>query len=132
MPGSTDNASSKDACFLKRTQDVGDAFGRVLVPQEAKAFEMVNVGPIEAAGGMTPISRTRLEATKPGGGIPNSIPVDRVEISQIARLMSEVSSLPEVRAEKIAQVRAQIEAETYITPEKLDIAVERLLEDIQI
>ena len=93
---------------------------------------MVNIGPIEAAGGMTPISRTRLEATKPSSGIPNSIQVDRVEISQIARLMSEVSSLPEVRAEKIVQVRAEIEAGTYITPEKLDIAVERLLEDIQL
>ena len=93
---------------------------------------MVNIGPIEAAGGMTPISRTRLEATKPSTGIPNSIPVDRVEISHIARLMSEVSSLPEVRAEKIVQVRAEIEAGSYITPEKLDIAVERLLEDIQL
>ena len=132
MPGSTDNAASKDACFLKGIQDVGDVFGRGLVPQKAKVLEMVNVGPIEAAGGMTPISRTRLEATKPSAGIPNSIPVDRVEISQIARLISEVSSLPEVRAEKIAQVRAQSEAGTYITPEKLDIAVERLLEDIQI
>lgn len=132
MLGSTDNAAGKDACFLKGIQDVGDAFARGLVPQEVKVFEMVNIGPIEAAGGMTPISRTRLEATKPSGGIPNSIPVDRVEISQIARLMSEVSSLPEVRAEKIAQVRAEIEAGTYITPEKLDIAVERLLEDIQL
>ena len=44
---------------------------------------MVNIGPIEAAGGMTPISRTRLEATKPSGGIPNSIPVDRVEIIRL-------------------------------------------------
>ncbi len=93
---------------------------------------MVNVGPIQAPGGMQPINALRLGGVKPGGAIPNSIPVDRVEISQIARLISELSSLPEVRAEKIAQVRAQIEAGTYITPEKMDIAVERLLEDLQI
>ena len=93
---------------------------------------MVNVGPIQAAGGMQSISGARLEGVKPGGAIQNNLPVDRVEISQIARLMSEVSSLPEVRAEKIVQVRAQIEAGTYITPEKLDIAVERMLEDLQI
>lgn len=91
---------------------------------------MVNVGPIQAPGGTQPISGVRLDGVKPGGAIPNSIPVDRVEISQIARLMSEVSLIPEVRAEKIAQVRAQIEAGTYITPEKMDIAVGRLLEDL--
>ncbi len=93
---------------------------------------MVNVGPIQPPGGMQPISGPRLDGVKPGGAIGNSIPVDRVEISQIARLMSEVSLLPEVRAEKIAQVRTQIESGTYITPEKLDIAVERLLLDLQI
>ena len=93
---------------------------------------MVNIGPIEAAGGMTPISGAKLEVVKPGQALSNSVSVDRVEISQIARLMSEVSLLPEVRAEKIAQVRAQIESGAYITPEKLDIAVERLLMDLQI
>ena len=92
---------------------------------------MVNVGPIQPPSGMQPIAGTRLDGVKPGGAIPNGIPVDRVEISQIARLMSEISLLPEVRAEKIAQVRAQIESGTYITPEKLDIAVERLLGDLQ-
>lgn len=81
---------------------------------------------------MQPITGARMEGVKPSGPIPNSIPVDRVEISQIARLMSEVTLLPEVQAEKIAQVRAQIEAGTYITPEKMDIALDRLLEDLQI
>ena len=46
--------------------------------------------------------------------------------------MSEATLLPEVQAEKIAQVRAQIEAGTYITPEKMDIAVERMFQDLQI
>ena len=93
---------------------------------------MVNIGPIEPTGSMTPLTGARLNSVKPGQPIPNNIPVDRVEISSIARLMSEVSQLPEIRAEKVAQVRAQIEAGTYITPEKLDIAVARLLEDLQI
>ena len=93
---------------------------------------MVNIGPIEAAGGMTPITGAKLEVVKPGQAVDNSVSVDRVEISQIARLMSEISALPEVRAEKVAQVRSEIEAGTYITPEKLDIAVERLLEDLQV
>jgi negative regulator of flagellin synthesis FlgM len=92
---------------------------------------MVDIGPIQAANGMTPVTGPRLEAIKPGSSIPNGLPVDRVEISPIARLMSEVSALPDIRAERVAQVRAEIQAGTYITPEKLDIAIGRLLEDIQ-
>ena len=48
----------------------------------------------------------------------------------MARLLSKVAEIPEVRAEKIATVRAQIEAGTYITPEKIDITVERLLQEL--
>ena len=92
---------------------------------------MVDIGSIQAAGGMTPVTGPRLEAVKPSSSIPNGLPVDRVEISPIARLMSEVSALPDIRAEKVAQVRAEIQAGTYITPEKMDIAIERLMEDIQ-
>lgn len=92
---------------------------------------MVDVGPIQAAGGMTPVTSPRLESVKSGGSIPNNIPVDRVEISPMARLMTEISALPDIRAEKVAQVRAEIQAGTYITPEKFDLAVARLLEDIQ-
>ncbi len=92
---------------------------------------MVDIGPIQAASGMTPVTGPRLEAVKPGSSISSGLPVDRVEISPIARLMSEVSALPDIRAERVAQVRADIQAGTYITPEKMDIAIGRLLEDIQ-
>ena len=92
---------------------------------------MVDIGPIQAASGMTPVTGANLEAVKPGNSISNGLGVDRVEISPIARMMSEVAALPDIRAEKVAQVRAEIQAGTYITPEKLDIAIERLLQDIQ-
>ena len=93
---------------------------------------MVDIGPIQAANGMTPVTGLRLESVKLPGSVANNPPVDRVEISPIARLMSEISALPDIRAEKVVQVRAEIQAGTYITPEKLDIAIDRLLEDIQL
>lgn len=80
---------------------------------------------------MIPVTGARLEAVKPGGTVPSSIGADRVEISPIARMMSEISALPDIRAERVAQVKAEIQAGTYITPEKLDIAIDRMLEDIQ-
>ena len=92
---------------------------------------MVDIGPIQAASGMMPVTGPKFESVKLPGSICNNLPVDRVEISPIARLMSEISALPEIRADKVAQVRAEIQAGTYITPEKLDIAIDRLLEDIQ-
>lgn len=92
---------------------------------------MVNINPIQPANGMIPVTGPRLEAVRPGGAIPNGIGVDRVEISPIARMMSEISALPDIRAERVAQVKAEIQAGTYITPEKMDIAIDRLLEDIQ-
>jgi flagellar biosynthesis anti-sigma factor FlgM len=55
---------------------------------------------------------------------------DTVEISQVASLLAKVEDIPEVRAEKIAAIRAQIEAGTYITPEKIDITAERLLREL--
>lgn len=79
-----------------------------------------------------PVTGPRLDGVKASDPLGNSLPVDRVEISPIARLMSEVSELPEIRAEKVAQVRAEIEAGTYITPERLDIAITRMLEDLNI
>ena len=55
---------------------------------------------------------------------------DRVEISELAGFLSKLAELPEDRARKIVSVRNEIAEGRYETPEKLDIAAERLLEDL--
>jgi negative regulator of flagellin synthesis FlgM len=55
---------------------------------------------------------------------------DHVEISEMGRILDEISRVPDVRADKVAELRHAIQAGTYETPEKLEIAVERLLADI--
>ncbi len=55
---------------------------------------------------------------------------DRVEISELAAFLSRLAELPEARARKIVDVRNAIQAGTYETVEKLDVATERLLEDL--
>ena len=52
---------------------------------------------------------------------------DRVEISDLASFLSRLAELPESQARKIVDVRNAILNETYETPEKLDIATDRLL-----
>ena len=56
---------------------------------------------------------------------------DRVELSTHARLLDRLLRLPDVRDELVASVRQAIADGTYQTPEKLDIAVQRLLEELQ-
>ena len=55
---------------------------------------------------------------------------DQVDISPEADLISRVRDVPDVRADRVAEIRQQIEAGTYETAEKLDIAVGRLLDEI--
>ena len=55
---------------------------------------------------------------------------DQVDISQQADIVSRVRELPEIRADRVAEIRAAIEEGVYDTDEKLDIALDRLLEEI--
>ena len=56
---------------------------------------------------------------------------DRVELSNHARLLDRLQRLPDVRDELVESVRHAIADGTYETPEKLDIAVRQLLEELQ-
>jgi negative regulator of flagellin synthesis FlgM len=55
---------------------------------------------------------------------------DQVDISEAARLASGVHELPPVREDLIARVRAAIAEGTYETPERLDVALDRLLDEL--
>ena len=57
-------------------------------------------------------------------------PVDKVEISQAARDIAAVSGIPGIRHKLVQSVRAQIAAGTYMTEEKWEVAVERMLRDL--
>ena len=55
---------------------------------------------------------------------------DRVEFSELGRLLQDLSGLPDVRVQKVAEVRAAIRRGDYETPDKLDQAVERFMDDV--
>ena len=55
---------------------------------------------------------------------------DQVDISPEADMISRVHELPEIRTDRVAEIRAQIEAGAYETEEKLDIAIGRLLDEL--
>ena len=55
---------------------------------------------------------------------------DQLDISREADMVSRIRDIPDIRADRVAEIRAAIEAGMYETPEKLDIAVGRLLDEI--
>ncbi len=62
---------------------------------------------------------------------PDAAPInDELEISDAAKLVAQSQQVPEIRQERVDAVRAQIADGTYETPEKLDVALERLLDEI--
>ena len=52
------------------------------------------------------------------------------QAAEAAGLAGQVKHLPEVRQERVDQIRAQIASGTYETQQKLDLAVERLLDEL--
>ena len=55
---------------------------------------------------------------------------DEVDISEAARMLEQVQQMPEMRKDRVEAVRQQIAAGTYETSDKLNAAVERLLDEI--
>jgi negative regulator of flagellin synthesis FlgM len=62
---------------------------------------------------------------------PESVQIaDEVDISEAARFVEQVQQMPDIRADRVDAVRQQIAAGTYETGDKLNAAVERLLDEI--
>ena len=62
---------------------------------------------------------------------PSQVPVsDRLELSGVSHLLKNLKS-NEVRVDKVAEIRQQIEAGTYEDDAKLDAAIDRLIDDLE-
>ncbi|QDT89683.1 flagellar biosynthesis anti-sigma factor FlgM [Gimesia algae] len=61
---------------------------------------------------------------------PISSPQDELEISSAGRMLDEMTNNSDMRAERLAQIKAAIDDGTYDTDEKLDAALSRMLDQI--
>jgi negative regulator of flagellin synthesis FlgM len=68
--------------------------------------------------------------SQPGGKATGGSSVDRVDISPAAQAAVAAAESGEVREGLVNRIRAEIAAGTYETPQKLDAAVDRLLDEI--
>lgn len=68
------------------------------------------------------------DAVRPTG---LEMPRDEIQISPEARLLEEISRSGGVHQARVDEIRRQIAAGVYETPEKLSVAINRLLEDLR-
>src|ERR1700677_1699885 len=57
-------------------------------------------------------------------------PRDQVEISPLGQMLDGISRLPEIRHEKVEEIRRQIADGSYETPAKLELALDRMIDEL--
>ncbi len=87
------------------------------------------VGPIDRTSSASGVRRDVVDI---GGAVPAppERPGDRVELSDHARYLDHLRRLPDVRHDRVREIRAAIRNGDYETDEKFDVAVNRLFEDL--
>ena len=86
---------------------------------------------INQVGGNTPVQRV---VTNPIQQVPaehrKQLPVtDKLELSGASHLLKTLKK-NDIRADKVADIKVQIASGTYDDDKKLDVAVDRLLDDL--
>ena len=85
------------------------------------------------------LTRQQVESAKATQATSITTPTDQVDISAEAELNNQtiemidqlqIQDLPEIRTDRVAQIREAIESGTYETEEKLNVAIDRLLDEI--
>jgi anti-sigma28 factor (negative regulator of flagellin synthesis) len=72
----------------------------------------------------------RLTPSQAASGGYSSGGVDQLDISPEADFVAQARELPEIREDRVAAIKAQIQSGTYETADKLDMALSRLLDEI--
>lgn len=87
-------------------------------------------GPTQVHGPQSVNAPHRIQAPRPAEQTGHVAGADQLDISREADMVSRAREAPDIRTERVAEIRQAIEAGTYETPEKLDMAVGRLLDEI--
>ncbi len=90
--------------------------------------DIASLGRSQAAAYTAPAASTPREVSNPTAAPKRE--GDAVQFSSAAQYLSKLGETPQVREELIASVRASIAQGNYESEEKLDIAVDRLIDDL--
>jgi len=92
---------------------------------------MSDISPVNHAHHAAPLSSAP-ESREPASATPRRTPraQDSAELSDVSVYLSRLSDLPEVRADLVDRVRAEIARDEYLTDDKLTSALDELDEDL--
>ncbi|HEV3166059.1 MAG TPA: flagellar biosynthesis anti-sigma factor FlgM, partial [Isosphaeraceae bacterium] len=65
-----------------------------------------------------------------GQSVQAGTPRDQVEISPLGKMLDGISQLPGIRHERVEEIRRQIAEGVYETPAKLELALDRMLDEL--
>ena len=104
------------------------------VRKDKASCSMADIASVGSAhpGQLAPPSRGGSPETievKPGAAPQR--PGDRVELSDHARYLEQLQSLPSVRQQRIADLRQAIADGSYETPQRLGAAIDRMIDEIR-
>jgi negative regulator of flagellin synthesis FlgM len=87
-------------------------------------------GPAHLHGAQSISSPHSSRASGPPAAEPSRPIQDEVQISEAAGYVDQVRQMPDIRQDRVQQIRAEIASGSYETDEKLEIALGRLLDEI--
>ncbi len=90
-------------------------------------------GSVQGGFPLRPLNSVSEPEATPASSTPNEPrPIeDKVEISEAGKMFDQLNQSNEIQAERLAQIKQAIDNGTYETAEKLEAALDRLLDDIQ-
>ncbi|MEM1186034.1 MAG: flagellar biosynthesis anti-sigma factor FlgM [Planctomycetota bacterium] len=96
---------------------------------------MTNISPTAAASlgriePGSPVSVEAREAPEAPARRGADRPADRVEVSDMARLLAKLNQMPDIRTELVDKARADITAGRYETDEKIELAIDALFDEL--
>jgi negative regulator of flagellin synthesis FlgM len=87
-------------------------------------------GPTQLHGPQSISAPHSARATTPASSTASTSVSDQLDISSTGQLLDKINQLPDVRQDRVSQLRAAIAQGTYETDDKLGTAVNRLLDEI--
>ena len=88
------------------------------------------VNRIHTSEGVQGVHRARTGRPNTTTSAQQGYPSDKVEISDVARYTIQAKSLPDIRADRVADAKAKIASGYYDSPDVLAATVERLFGEI--
>ena len=92
----------------------------------------MDVSGIGSVSGATPARAVAPAAAQPATSSQIAAPKDELEISTAGKMLDRLSESPDVRAERLAQIKKAIDNGSYDSDEKLEAALSKMFDSLRL